>query len=119
MNRDGNEPNTGSDKPKQQGGSLLPFLDHDFKASHTTEWYPWELNVQMLAKGTTQLNTANNIGVKTKALLIKLMPVHGKDSISIFAEAKQRLEIENFPKGTKETKDLLAYETTDRSKVFN
>eukprot|EP00957_Ditylum_brightwellii_P017888 1347241-Ditylum_brightwellii.AAC.1 len=60
MSRDGNEPSTSSNKPKQQGGSLLSFLDHNFKAYHTTEWYQWELNIQMLAKGTTQLNTANN-----------------------------------------------------------
>eukprot|EP00957_Ditylum_brightwellii_P206767 15349880-Ditylum_brightwellii.AAC.1 len=68
----------------------------------------------MLAKDATQLNTANNIGTKTKALLIKLMTVYGKDTINIFAETKQCLEIENFPKGAKEMKDLLVYETTDR-----
>eukprot|EP00957_Ditylum_brightwellii_P096164 7326443-Ditylum_brightwellii.AAC.1 len=73
MSKDGNEPNTSSNKPKQKGGSLLPFLDHDFKAYHTTEWYQWELNVQMLAKGATQLNAANDIGTKTKAFLIKLL----------------------------------------------
>eukprot|EP00957_Ditylum_brightwellii_P197910 15077133-Ditylum_brightwellii.AAC.1 len=109
----GNEPNTSSDKSKQQEGYLLPFMDHDFKAYHTTEWYQWELNVQMLAKGTTQLNAANNIGTKTNALLIKLLAVHGKDYINVFAETKQHLEIENIPKGTKETKDLLVYKTTD------
>eukprot|EP00957_Ditylum_brightwellii_P189057 14391955-Ditylum_brightwellii.AAC.1 len=80
--RDGNGSNTGSNKPKQQGGSLLPFLDHDFKAYHTTEWCKWELNVQMLAKGATQLNAANEVGMKTKALLIKLLAVHGKDNIN-------------------------------------
>eukprot|EP00957_Ditylum_brightwellii_P082626 6282189-Ditylum_brightwellii.AAC.1 len=77
MSRDDNEPNAGSNNSKYQGGSLLPFLDHDFKAYHPTEWYQWELNVQMLAKGATQLNTANNVGAKTKALLIKLLAVHG------------------------------------------
>eukprot|EP00957_Ditylum_brightwellii_P166020 12640071-Ditylum_brightwellii.AAC.1 len=114
MSRDSNEPNTSSNKPKQQGGFLFPFLDHDFKAYHTTEWYQWELNVQMLAKGATQLNAANNVGTKTKALLIKLLAVHGKDNINVFAETKQCLKIENFPKGTKETKDLLECKTTDR-----
>eukprot|EP00957_Ditylum_brightwellii_P100704 7674162-Ditylum_brightwellii.AAC.1 len=73
MSGDVNEPNTISNKPKQQGGSLLPFLDHDFKAYHTTEWYQWEPNVQMLAKGATQLNAANDVGTKMKALLIKLL----------------------------------------------
>eukprot|EP00957_Ditylum_brightwellii_P006376 483287-Ditylum_brightwellii.AAC.1 len=76
MSRDGNEPNTGNKCPKQQGGSPLPFLDHDFKAYHTTEWYQWELKVQMLAQSATQLNVASNVGRKTKALLIKLLAVH-------------------------------------------
>eukprot|EP00957_Ditylum_brightwellii_P209345 15361284-Ditylum_brightwellii.AAC.1 len=61
MSSYGNKPNNSNEGPKQQGGSLLPFLDHDFKAHHTTEWYQWELNMQMLAKGTTQLNAANNV----------------------------------------------------------
>eukprot|EP00957_Ditylum_brightwellii_P145349 11069421-Ditylum_brightwellii.AAC.1 len=109
MSGDGNEPNTNSNKPKQQGGSLLPFLDHDFKAYHTTEWYQWKLNVQMLVKGTTQLNAANNIGTELKALLIKLLTVHDKDNINGFLETKQCLEIENLPKGAKKTKGLLMY----------
>eukprot|EP00957_Ditylum_brightwellii_P206808 15350092-Ditylum_brightwellii.AAC.1 len=67
----------------------------------------------MLAKGATQLNTANNVGTKMKALLIKLLIVLGKANINVFAETKQHLEIENFPKGAKEVKDLQAYETTD------
>eukprot|EP00957_Ditylum_brightwellii_P068544 5204082-Ditylum_brightwellii.AAC.1 len=75
MSGDGNEPNTGSNKPKQQRGSPLPFLGHDFKVYHITEWYQWEVNVQMLAKGATQLNAANNVGMKTKALLTKLQIV--------------------------------------------
>eukprot|EP00957_Ditylum_brightwellii_P206577 15349073-Ditylum_brightwellii.AAC.1 len=82
MSRDGNQPNTGSNKLKQQGGYLLPFLDHNFKAYYTTEWYQWELTIQMFAKHATQLNTANGIGMKTRALLIKLLTVHGKDSIN-------------------------------------
>eukprot|EP00957_Ditylum_brightwellii_P174271 13267933-Ditylum_brightwellii.AAC.1 len=73
MGGDGNEPNSSSNQHKQQGGSLLPFLDHDFKAYHITEWYQWELNVQMLAKGATQLNAATDIGTKAKVLLIKLL----------------------------------------------
>eukprot|EP00957_Ditylum_brightwellii_P030239 2289397-Ditylum_brightwellii.AAC.1 len=64
MSGDGNEHNTSNDCLKQQGGSLLPFLDHDFKAYHTAEWYQWDLNVQMIAKGATQLNTTNNVGTK-------------------------------------------------------
>eukprot|EP00957_Ditylum_brightwellii_P060373 4583854-Ditylum_brightwellii.AAC.1 len=114
MSGDGNEPNIGGNKPKQQGDSPLPFLDYDFLTYHTTEWYQWELNVQMLAKGAAQLNAANDVGTKMKALLIKLLAVHGKDNINVFAETKRRLEIENSPKGAKEMKDLFAYETTDR-----
>eukprot|EP00957_Ditylum_brightwellii_P055444 4201043-Ditylum_brightwellii.AAC.1 len=113
MSRDGNEPNTDSNYPKQQGGSPLLFLDHDFKAHHTIEWYQCELNVQMLAKGETQLNAANNIGTKTKAFLIKLLAVHAKDNINIFTKTRRRLEIDNFPKDAKEAKDLLVYKTTD------
>eukprot|EP00957_Ditylum_brightwellii_P207569 15353546-Ditylum_brightwellii.AAC.1 len=113
MRRDGNELNTGNEHLKQQGGSLLPFLDHDFKDDHTTEWYQWELNAQLLAKGTTQLNVANNMGTRAKALIIKLLAVHDKDNINIFAETKQCLEVEKFPKCAKEVKDLLAYGTTN------
>eukprot|EP00957_Ditylum_brightwellii_P162033 12336001-Ditylum_brightwellii.AAC.1 len=83
MSGDGNEPNTSNECPKQQGGSSLLFLDHDFKAYHTTEWYQWELSVQMLAKGATQLNAANDMGTKTKALLIKPIAMHGKDNIKM------------------------------------
>eukprot|EP00957_Ditylum_brightwellii_P090456 6888902-Ditylum_brightwellii.AAC.1 len=111
MIRDDNEPNTNNKCPKQQGGSPLPFFDHDFKAYHTTEWYQWELNMQMLVKGATQLNAANNVGTKAKALLIRLLAVHGKDNMNAFAETKQCLEVENFPKGAKGVKDLLAYKT--------
>eukprot|EP00957_Ditylum_brightwellii_P115165 8783068-Ditylum_brightwellii.AAC.1 len=93
MSKDGNEPNTGSNRPKQQGGSPLALLDHDFKAYHTTEWYQWELNVQMLAKGATQLNAANDVGTKTKALLIKLLVMHGKGNINVFDKIKRHLEI--------------------------
>eukprot|EP00957_Ditylum_brightwellii_P051074 3872219-Ditylum_brightwellii.AAC.1 len=78
LKQENNEPNTSDEYSKQQGGSPLPFLDHDFKAYHITEWYQWELNVQMLAKGATQLNAANNM------------------------ESKQHLEVNNFPKGAKE-----------------
>eukprot|EP00957_Ditylum_brightwellii_P016476 1238309-Ditylum_brightwellii.AAC.1 len=104
MTRVGNEPNTSNVCPKQQGGSLLPFLDRVFKAYHTTEWYQWERNVQMLNKGATHLNAANNVGTKAKAKapLIKLLAVHDKDNINVFAKMKQCLEVENFPKGAKE-----------------
>eukprot|EP00957_Ditylum_brightwellii_P101588 7742089-Ditylum_brightwellii.AAC.1 len=108
-----NEHNTSNKYPKQQGGSLLPVWDHDFKVYHTTEWYQWELNAQVLAKGTTQLNAMHDVSTKAKELLIKLLAVHGKDNINAFAKTKQCLEVENFPKGAKEMKDLLAYKTTD------
>eukprot|EP00957_Ditylum_brightwellii_P113238 8635473-Ditylum_brightwellii.AAC.1 len=113
MSRDGNEPDTGKEHPKQQGGSLLPFLGHDFKAYHTTEWFQWELNGQMLAKGASQCNAVNDVGTKARALLIELLAIHGKGNINVFAEIKQCLEVENFPKGAKEVKDLLAYKATD------
>eukprot|EP00957_Ditylum_brightwellii_P101700 7750540-Ditylum_brightwellii.AAC.1 len=35
---------------KYQGGKALPFLDHDFTGYHTTQWYQWEVIVQLLAK---------------------------------------------------------------------
>ena len=66
----------------------------------------------MLAKGTTQLNAANNMGTKAKALLIILLAVHDKDNINVFAKMKQCLEVENFPEWAEEVKDLLAYKTT-------
>eukprot|EP00957_Ditylum_brightwellii_P199469 15205038-Ditylum_brightwellii.AAC.1 len=56
---DSNAPSTNSSPPKQQGETLLPFLDHDFKSYHNTEWYKWELNIQLKATGATQLNSAN------------------------------------------------------------
>eukprot|EP00957_Ditylum_brightwellii_P003294 249989-Ditylum_brightwellii.AAC.1 len=38
---------------KYQGGKALLFLDHDFIGYHIMEWYHWEVNVQLLAKGAT------------------------------------------------------------------
>ena len=67
-----------------------------------------------MAKGVTQLNAANDVGTKAKALLIKLLTVHDKDNINAFADTKQFLEIEKFPKVAKKMKDLLAYKTTNR-----
>eukprot|EP00957_Ditylum_brightwellii_P174398 13278844-Ditylum_brightwellii.AAC.1 len=101
MSRDGNEPHTSNNEPKQQEGFPLSFLDHGLEAYHTTEWYQWELNVQMLAKVATQLNAVNNIGTKTKALLIKLLAVHDKDNTNVFAKTRQCLEIEMFLKAQK------------------
>eukprot|EP00957_Ditylum_brightwellii_P053378 4045893-Ditylum_brightwellii.AAC.2 len=72
------------------------------------------MNVQLLAKGAAQLNLANKVGNKVKALLIKLYAVHRKDSMNIFSENKQQLEVENFPKSVKEGKDLLGYDSMDR-----
>eukprot|EP00957_Ditylum_brightwellii_P182517 13902942-Ditylum_brightwellii.AAC.1 len=61
----------------------------------------------MLARGATQLNAANDIRTKTKALLIQLLAVHGRDNINVFAETRRRLEIENFPKAQKRQKIFL------------
>eukprot|EP00957_Ditylum_brightwellii_P068355 5189139-Ditylum_brightwellii.AAC.1 len=49
MSGDGNATSTNNGPPKQQGGTPLPFLDHDFKSYYNTEWYQWELNVQLKA----------------------------------------------------------------------
>eukprot|EP00957_Ditylum_brightwellii_P015754 1187188-Ditylum_brightwellii.AAC.1 len=54
---------------KYQGGKVLPFLDHDFTGYHTIEWYQWEVNVQLLVKGATQLNLTNYVKGKVKSLL--------------------------------------------------
>eukprot|EP00957_Ditylum_brightwellii_P168219 12807061-Ditylum_brightwellii.AAC.1 len=50
---------------KHQGGKALPFLDHVFTGYHTMEWYQWEVNAQLLAKGATQLSSANDIRGKS------------------------------------------------------
>eukprot|EP00957_Ditylum_brightwellii_P137084 10452698-Ditylum_brightwellii.AAC.1 len=67
MSGDGNEHNTGNKHPKQQGGSLLPFSDHGFKAYHTTEWYQWELNVQMLVKRCYTAKCSKQCGYKNES----------------------------------------------------
>eukprot|EP00957_Ditylum_brightwellii_P212002 15366845-Ditylum_brightwellii.AAC.1 len=59
MSSEGNGLNTAGKSQKQQGSAPLPFLDHDFASYHTTDWFHWELNVQLLAKGASQLNAAN------------------------------------------------------------
>eukprot|EP00957_Ditylum_brightwellii_P168706 12840932-Ditylum_brightwellii.AAC.1 len=51
---------------KYQGGTALPLLDHDFAGYHTTEQYQWEISIQLLSKGATQLNSANGVGTKVK-----------------------------------------------------
>eukprot|EP00957_Ditylum_brightwellii_P193699 14750358-Ditylum_brightwellii.AAC.1 len=79
---------------KYKGGKALPFFDHDFTGYHTTEWYQWEVNIQLLARGTTQLNSANDIRGKVKFLLVKL-------------------GVENFSKAAKDVKDLLDYNVID------
>eukprot|EP00957_Ditylum_brightwellii_P011901 896945-Ditylum_brightwellii.AAC.1 len=66
----------------------------------------------MLAKGATQMNSANDVGTKFKAVLVKLLATH-KDTINVLMENKHHLEVETFPKEEKEVKDLLAYETTE------
>eukprot|EP00957_Ditylum_brightwellii_P049595 3762014-Ditylum_brightwellii.AAC.1 len=45
-----------------QGEKAQLFLDHDFTGHHTMEWYQWEVNIQLLVKGATQLNSAYDIG---------------------------------------------------------
>eukprot|EP00957_Ditylum_brightwellii_P148114 11276624-Ditylum_brightwellii.AAC.1 len=62
MSGDNNVPSTADGPPKQQGGTLLPFLDHDFKSYHNTEWYQQELNIQLKATGETQLDSVNTDG---------------------------------------------------------
>eukprot|EP00957_Ditylum_brightwellii_P097084 7393285-Ditylum_brightwellii.AAC.1 len=122
MSSEGNGLNTAGESQKQQGGTSLLFLDHDFASYHTTQWLQWELNVQLMAKGASQLNGANKVGNKVghkvgnkvKALLIKLLAIYGKDNINVLSKIRRRLEVENFLKIAREVKDLLAYETMDR-----
>eukprot|EP00957_Ditylum_brightwellii_P205455 15343972-Ditylum_brightwellii.AAC.1 len=66
----------------------------------------------MLAKGAMQMNSANDMGTKFKAFLVKLLATH-KDMINVFTENKQHLEVETLSKGAKEVKDLLAYKMTE------
>eukprot|EP00957_Ditylum_brightwellii_P021052 1586391-Ditylum_brightwellii.AAC.1 len=113
MSGEGNGPTITGKSQKQQGRAPLLFLDHIFASYQTIEWYQWELNVQLLVKGASQLNAANEVGNKVKALLIKLLATHGKDNINMFSETYQRLEVEKFPKIIREVKDLLAYETME------
>eukprot|EP00957_Ditylum_brightwellii_P070552 5360308-Ditylum_brightwellii.AAC.1 len=54
------------DDKNYQGGKALPFLDHNFTGSHTAQWYQWEVNIQLLGKGTTQLNLPNDVGEKLR-----------------------------------------------------
>eukprot|EP00957_Ditylum_brightwellii_P007545 570832-Ditylum_brightwellii.AAC.1 len=112
MSRDGNVPSSNHSPPKQQGWTPLSFLDHDFKSYCNTEWYQWELNVQLKATGATQLNSANTVGPKIKAFLVELFAMHGKENVNVFSENHRRLEVKNFPDTAKDAKDLLAYETT-------
>eukprot|EP00957_Ditylum_brightwellii_P143200 10911019-Ditylum_brightwellii.AAC.1 len=82
MSGDGNAPSSNNGPLKQQWGTPLPFLDHDFKSYHNTEWYQWDINVQLKATGATQLNSANTVDPKIKAFLIKLFAMHGKDNVN-------------------------------------
>eukprot|EP00957_Ditylum_brightwellii_P078642 5978657-Ditylum_brightwellii.AAC.1 len=79
---------------KYEGGTALLFLDHDFAGYHITKWYQWEIKVQLLAKGATQLNSVNDVETKVKALL-------------------RCLKVKNFLKSAKDVKDLLGYNTID------
>ena len=67
----------------------------------------------MKATGATQLNSANTVGPKIKAFLVKLFALHGKENVNAFSENCRHLEVENFPAAAKDIKDLLAYETTN------
>eukprot|EP00957_Ditylum_brightwellii_P153224 11662258-Ditylum_brightwellii.AAC.1 len=107
-----NGPANNDKQCKQQGGKQLPFLDYEFHGYTNTKWYQWESTVQTLTKEATQMNSANDVGTKFKAFLVKLLATH-KDMINVFVENKQHLEVETFPKGSKEVKDLLAYKTTE------
>eukprot|EP00957_Ditylum_brightwellii_P141717 10797468-Ditylum_brightwellii.AAC.1 len=113
MSRDGNAPSPNDGFLKQQGGCPLSFLYHDFTSYHNTEWYQWEINVQMKATGATQSNSANTVGPKIKAFLVKLFATHGKEKVNVFSENCRRLEVENFPAAAKDVKDLLNYKTTN------
>eukprot|EP00957_Ditylum_brightwellii_P064665 4908028-Ditylum_brightwellii.AAC.1 len=74
MSGDGNVPSPDNGPLKQQGGHPLPFLDHDFTSYHNTEWYQWEINVQLQATGATQLNSANTVGQKSRHFLLSFLP---------------------------------------------
>eukprot|EP00957_Ditylum_brightwellii_P140887 10732258-Ditylum_brightwellii.AAC.1 len=102
MSSQGNGLTTAGKNQKQQGGTPLLFLDNDFASYHTMKWFQWELNVQLSTKGASQLNTTNEVGNKVKAPLIKLLATHGKDNINVFSETHRCLEVENFPKTTRE-----------------
>eukprot|EP00957_Ditylum_brightwellii_P128474 9799146-Ditylum_brightwellii.AAC.1 len=69
MSSEGNGTTTTGKSQKQQDSASLPFLDHDFASHQTMEWFQWELNVQLLTKGASQLNATNKVGNKVKALL--------------------------------------------------
>eukprot|EP00957_Ditylum_brightwellii_P001185 93266-Ditylum_brightwellii.AAC.1 len=112
MSAAGNGPANNDKQCKQQGGKPLPFLYHDFHGYTNTEWYQWELTVQILTKGATQMNSANDVGTEFKAFLVKVFATH-KNMTNVLTENKQCLEVETFPKGAKEVKDLLAYKTTE------
>eukprot|EP00957_Ditylum_brightwellii_P021885 1650375-Ditylum_brightwellii.AAC.1 len=60
----GNETLPVSSASKQQGGAPLLFLDHGSCGYHNTEWFQWEIDVHLFAKGATQLNLANKVGNK-------------------------------------------------------
>eukprot|EP00957_Ditylum_brightwellii_P197085 15014608-Ditylum_brightwellii.AAC.1 len=101
MSRDGIGLSPNDGPLKQQGGCPLLFLDHDFTSYHNMEWYQWDFNVQLKATGATPLNSANTVGPKIKAFLIKLFATHGKENINVFSENHRRLEVENFPAAAK------------------
>eukprot|EP00957_Ditylum_brightwellii_P165828 12625445-Ditylum_brightwellii.AAC.1 len=82
MSGDSNEPSPDNSPLKQQGRHLLPFLNHDFTSYHNTEWYQWEINVQLKATGATQLDSANTVGPKIKAFLVELFAMNGKENIN-------------------------------------
>eukprot|EP00957_Ditylum_brightwellii_P177197 13498636-Ditylum_brightwellii.AAC.1 len=55
---------------KQQGGEVLPNLEHLFKGFDQTDIFQWELSIQMWAHGATSLTNINEVGNKDMAVLI-------------------------------------------------
>eukprot|EP00957_Ditylum_brightwellii_P091493 6967412-Ditylum_brightwellii.AAC.1 len=47
------------DETKQQDGTALPLLDHDFTGYEITNRYQWEVNIQIPAKRTNAMAPAN------------------------------------------------------------
>eukprot|EP00957_Ditylum_brightwellii_P077740 5907107-Ditylum_brightwellii.AAC.1 len=66
MRGEGNGPTTAGKSQKQQGGAPLLFLNCDFVSYHTTERFQWEINMQLLVKGESQLMPPTKLETKSK-----------------------------------------------------